>query len=92
MIKHFIKVKMASMPKISDRFISHMHQCNFIASLIVYVSALGVIIIGNFRVTEIASGHFLGVAFAFFGVFMYMCLMVMPRWHMCLLYLTDDPF
>ena len=67
---------MASSAKISEQMLYRMERYNFIASLVIYSSSMGVIIIGNFRVTEIAAGHFFGVAFAFGGMFIYMCIMV----------------
>ena len=76
MIKHFIMVKMANSAKMSQRMLAQMHQLNFYGALTAYASAIGVVIIGNFRVTEMASGHFFGCMFAFFGMFIYMCIMV----------------
>lgn len=76
MIKHFIVVKMANSGKMSQRMLAQMHQLNFYGSITAYASTIGVVIIGNFRVTELASGHFFGCVFAFFGMFIYMCFMV----------------
>lgn len=76
MVKHFIVVKMANSAKMSQRMLTQMHKLNFVGAITAYASAIGAIIIGNFRVTEIAAGHFFGCVFAFFGMFIYMCIMV----------------
>lgn len=79
MLKHYIRFKMEHSTnsfKNDPSLLNKLEHYNFYSLIIVYCSAFGVIVIGNFRVTECPFGHFFGVTFAFGGMLLYMCYMV----------------
>lgn len=82
MLKYIIHLKHSKSGKISQETLIHLDRCNFASSILVYLSAFGSIVIGNFRVTEIVFFHFFGTSICFAFMLAYASFQVYISYHL----------